>query len=359
MLPTRWRSLAKCLPRSCTRRLICTEDTSRSPSAMMNAIVADYSGSSAGVKMVRVPIPTPKPDEHLLKVTAVGVNRADLMQIAGNYPPPPGTTDILGLELAGRTEDGKEVCALVTGGAFAEYAVVPKSTVLDFPPDISIRWSSEQLAAIPEAFLAAYHVLFQIGKLSENETVLINAAGSGVGTSAIQLASTINNVTVIASAGTREKLDFCEKLGARHTINYKQENISDIVLKCTDGRGVDLVIDCVGAAQFRANQRSLRKDGRWVMYGLLSGARHPDINLAGIVMKRLNIQGTTMRSRTLDYRSEMTAAFMNRFGEMFRGGGKLRPIVDKEFDGLCSAADAFEYVQDDKNIGKVVVRVSQ
>eukprot|EP00178_Gracilaria_changii_P015598 TRINITY_DN436_c0_g1_i1.p2 TRINITY_DN436_c0_g1~~TRINITY_DN436_c0_g1_i1.p2 ORF type:complete len:357 (+),score=53.54 TRINITY_DN436_c0_g1_i1:3620-4690(+) len=349
-----WRSAANCVRSLYCRRLLSTK-----PNAMMNAIVADHSESPTGIKLVRVPIPKPKLDECLVKVTAVGVNRADLMQIAGNYPPPPGTTEILGLELAGRIEDGTEVCALVTGGAFAEYAVVPKSTILDFPSQISNRFSSAQLAAIPEAFLAAYHVLFQIGRLTHNEVVLINAAASGVGTSAIQLASTLGDVTIIASAGTREKLDFCQKLGAHYTVNYKEESISDAALKLTNGRGVDLVIDCVGADQFKANQRSLRKDGRWVMYGLLSGAKHPDINLAGIVMKRLTLQGTTMRSRSPDYRAQMTASFMNRFGEMFGcNGGLLHPIVHKEFQGLSSAADAFEHVRNDKNIGKVVVNLN-
>eukprot|EP00737_Agarophyton_chilense_P001407 gb/GEZJ01001580.1/.p1 GENE.gb/GEZJ01001580.1/~~gb/GEZJ01001580.1/.p1 ORF type:complete len:357 (-),score=56.51 gb/GEZJ01001580.1/:434-1504(-) len=349
-----YRSATGCILSQRVRRLACSRST-----AVMNAIVADCTAGTAGIKTVRVPIPSPKPDECLVKVSAIGVNRADLMQIAGNYPPPPGTTDILGLELAGHTEEGKKVCALVTGGAFAEYAVVPKATILDFPSIVSSRLSSEQLAAIPEAFLAAYHVLFQIGNLSVNETVLINAAASGVGTSAIQLASTINNVTIIACAGTREKLDFCGELGAHHTINYKEEDISSTVLKCTSGRGVDLVIDCVGAAQFKANQRSLRKDGRWVMYGLLSGAKHPDINLGGIVMKRLCLQGTTMRSRALDYRADMTASFMNRFGDMFGEGGELRPIVHKVFEGLSSTADAFAYVRGDKNIGKVVVKLRQ
>lgn len=318
----------------------------------MNAVLADGSG---GVNVAKVPIPSPKLHERLIKVTAIGVNRADLLQIAGKYPPPVGTTDILGLEVAGRLEDGQEVCALLTGGAFAEYAVVPEATILKFPEEISRQLSSGQLAAIPEAFLAAFHVMFQIGKLTDNETVLINAAGSGVGTSAIQLASTLDNVTIIACAGSKEKLDVCKSLGAHCAVNYKEESISEVVAEYTEGRGVDLVIDCVGAAQFKPIERSLRMDGRWIIYGLLSGARSPDINLAGILSKRLTLSGTTMRGRSPDYRGSMVKSFLTKYGNKFGESGILRPIIHKEFNGLDSVAEAFEVVQENKNIGKVVV----
>lgn len=321
----------------------------------MNAVLPDGSG---GVNIERVPIPSPKPDEYLLKVTAVGVNRADLLQVAGKYPPPIGTTDILGLEVAGRLGDGQEVCALLTGGAFAEYAVVPKATILRFPEEISHQLSSGQLAAIPEAFLAAYHVMFQIGKLTKNETVLINGAGSGVGTSAVQLASTLSNVTIIACAGSKEKLDVCKNLGAQFAINYREESISDAVAEYTGGRGVDLVMDCVGAAQFRAIERSLRLDGRWVIYGLLSGAKSPDINLAGILSKRLTLHGTTMRGRSPDYRGSMVDSFTTKYGSMFGESGLLRPVIHKEFHGLGSVTEALKFVEENRNIGKVVVRLA-
>lgn len=320
----------------------------------MKAIIADGNG---GISIVERQKPLPKPNEELIKVAAFGINRADLLQIAGRYPPPPGSTDILGLEASGYLENGDLVGTLLTAGGYAEYVTVPKSTVLRFSKEISTQLGSTHLAAIPEAFLAAYHTLFQRGELSANETVYINAAGSGVGTCAIQLAALIPNVTIIACAGSDRKLDICRSLGAHHVINYKDEGIFDKINSVTNGAGVHLAIDCVGAAQFIDIQRALVKDGRWVMYGLLSGAKSPDISLTGVVMKRLSILGTTMRSRSEEYRAEIVSSFMKRFGQHFGVNGALRAIVDKQFDGLDKTAQALDYMRSNQNIGKIIVKV--
>lgn len=321
---------------------------------IMRAVISNGKG---GVSVTDRPIPIPSSDEHLIKVKAVGVNRADLLQTQGKYPPPPGTTDILGLEACGYLENGQLVTALLKGGGFAEYVVAPKSAVLSFPEGVQETLSAVQLAALPEAFLAAFHVLFQIGKLSENETVLINAAASGVGTSAIQLAKTVPNVSIIAVASTQQKLDFCRSLGATHAINYKLESISDSVKYATKGNGVDLVLDCVGAAQFKENERSLKADGRWVMYGLLSGAKGPNVGLAGILSKRLTISGTTLRGRSTEYRGDLVQEFSRRFGASFAPGGPLQPIVDQELSGLESVTEALQYLEENKTIGKLVVEL--
>lgn len=334
-----------------------TMSTCRAFTRGTNIMRAVISNGKGGVSVTDRSIPVPNSDEHLIKVAAVGVNRADVLQAHGKYPPPTGTTDVLGLEAAGYLENGQLVTALLKGGGFAEYVVAPKSAVLSFPKRVQGTLSPVQLAALPEAFLAAFHVLFQKGKLSENETVLINAAASGVGTSAIQLAKTVPNVAVIASASTQEKLDFCRTLGATHVINYKQESISASVKKVTNGSGVDLLLDCVGAEQFKENETSLKTDGRWVMYGLLSGAKSTQLGLAGIVSKRITISGTTLRSRSEEYRGNLVQEFSSRFGDSFTPSGRLRPIIDKVFSGLESVSEAFQYLEDNKTIGKLVVEL--
>lgn len=318
---------------------------------------AAVSNGKGGVVIVERPIPVPTSDQHLIKVKAVGLNRADLLQTQGKYPPPPGTTDVLGLEASGYLENSQPVSVLLKGGGFAEYVVAPKSAVVAFPESVQEKLTTVQLAAIPEAFLAAFHVMFQIGRLSENETVLISAAASGVGTSAVQLAKTIPNVSIIAVAGSQQKLDLCSRLGATHIINYKEESISDSVIRATNGRGVDLVLDCVGAQQFKENERSLKTDGRWVMYGLLSGAKSPDIGLAGILSKRLTISGTTLRGRSVEYRGQLVKEFSRRFGASFVPGGSLHPVVDQTFSGLDSLPEALQYLSDNKTMGKVVVEI--
>lgn len=320
----------------------------------MRAVVPDGNG---GISVAHRPIPVPKDDEVLIKVAAVGVNRADLLQVEGKYPVPPGTTDILGLEVAGTLESGEPIAALLTGGGFAEYAAVPKNAVLKFPDHITSALTPVQLAAIPEAFLAAYHILFQKGLFTENQTVLVTAAASGVGSSAIQLAKTVQNTSIIASASTQEKLEFCRSLGANHVVNYKEQSISEAVMEATGGAGVDLALDCVGAAQFKEIERSLKIDGRWVMYGLLSGAKDSRLGLAGIVSKRLTVCGTTIRSRPKEYRGELVQTFSQRFADAFGSGGQLRTVIDQVFQGLGSTKEAFQYVKDNRTMGKAIVQL--
>lgn len=320
----------------------------------MRAIISNGKGSP---EVVLRPIPVPKQDEVLMRVHAVGLNRADLLQAEGKYPPPQGATDILGLEASGELESGERVTALLTGGGFGEYVAVPRSAILTLPSSVTETLSGVEMAALPEGFLAAYHILFQKGNLRQGESVLINAAASGVGTSAIQLARTIPNVTVIASARTTEKLEFCRNIGANHTINYMEQDIYEAVMHATNGLRVDLVLDCVGAKQFKPLERSLKTDGRWVMYGLLSGAKSPDIGLAGIVAKRLSVFGTTLRNRSQSYRGELVSSFSQRFGDSFESGGKLRVIVDQVFSGLESTERAFNYMRENRTKGKVVVKL--
>lgn len=320
----------------------------------MQAVIADGSGR---VRVVTRPRPVPKRGEVLVRVAAAAVNRADLLQAQGKYPPPAGASDVLGLEVAGYLQDDTPVCALLTHGAFAEYAAVPQSAILPFPADVAAAMPLTHLAAIPEAFLAAHHILFQIGNFAPGETVLVHAAASGVGTSVIQLAATVPGSKIIASASTIEKLKFCRTLGAHALVNYTQESLVDAAHKLTNGHGVDLVLDCVGASMFKENVRALRTDGRWVMYGLLSGAKSPELGLAGIVSKRLALTGTTLRSRDSEYRAALIKTFVSRFGKEFTADGSLHVVVDKIYPGLSSVQTALDYMKSNASIGKLVIDV--
>lgn len=199
--------------------------------------------------------------------------------------------------------------------------------------------------------------MFQKGELAQNQAILINAAGSGVGTSAIQLAKTVPRVTVIASASNSEKLQVCRSLGADHVINYTEKSIAETVNEVTNGAGVDLVLDCVGAQQFKENERSLKKDGRWVVYGLLSGAKGPDVGLGGILMKRLTVLGTTLRSRSPEERGILVGEFSHRFGSSFGRDGPLRPVLHRVLHGLHSSQEGLLCLESNANIGKVVIEL--
>lgn len=318
----------------------------------MRAVIA----RDAVPTIVTVERPIPEHQQRLIKVAAAGLNRADILQVQGKYPPPPGASEILGLEVSGYLEDGSLVCALLSSGAFAEYVAVPGSAILRLPLPAN-NMSPISLAAIPEGFLAAHHLLFQVGAFEERQSVLVHAAASGVGTSLIQLAALVPGARVIASAGSAEKLDVCKQLGAHHLINYKEESISDKSLQYTSGVGVDLVLDCVGASMFKENVKSIRADGRWVLYGLLSGAKHPDLNLAALLGKRVQLLSTTLRGRSTKYKADLISDFTSRHASHFASGA-LRPVVHKVFRGLDSVGSAMEYMSTNTNIGKIVVDIS-
>lgn len=320
----------------------------------MRAILADGCG---GIMETEQAVPEPKPDEHLLRVRAVGLNRADLLQIAGKYPPPEGTTNILGLEAAGYIQStGQPATSLLTGGALAEYTTVPKSAVIPLPSQVLQNFSMSSLAAIPEAFLTAYHTLFQLADLQPGETVLINAAGSGVGTAAIQLARRIPHVHVIATARTPAKLHLCSRLGAQ-TVVSADEALAARVAEVTNGLGTHVVLDCVGAHQFRDICHSVRMDARWVLYGLLSGGRHAGVSLSPIVIKRIRLMGTSLRGRSPCHRADMIQAFADRFASAFAEEDGLRPVIHAEFSGLGCVQSALDVMRRGENFGKVVVTV--
>lgn len=322
----------------------------------MKAILFDTPGAPDVLFYGDAPDPQPGEGELLVRVHATALNRADLLQRQGQYPPPPGASPILGLELAGEVvqgagewQRGDRVMAVVTGGAYAELAAVPAGMAIRIPDNLSY----EQAAAIPEAFLTAYLNLFTLGRLQAGETVLIHAGASGVGTAAIQLARAAG-ARVFVTTGTPEKLDFCQELGAALAINYKTESFKEAALKETDGRGVDVILDFVGAPYWNDNLSALAIGGRLMLIGSMGGMKG-DLSLGAIMPKSLTISGTTLRRTPLDKKIALTQAFAEFALPRF-ASGELRPIIDTVYP-LQEAATAHQRMHDNVNIGKIVLRV--
>jgi putative PIG3 family NAD(P)H quinone oxidoreductase len=298
-------------------------------------------------------------DEVLVDIYATALNRADLMQRAGNYPPPAGTPDILGLEMAGRIAAvgakvsdwsvGDRVCALVAGGGYAEQINVSQAMLMPVPAD----WSFEQAAAIPEVFYTAYVNLFMEAGLGPGETVLIHGGASGVGTAAIQLAHQAE-CRVTVTAGTAEKTARCLELGADLAINYKQEDFVERILAHTEDEGVDVILDMVGAAYLERNLRLLKLRGRLVFISMLGGAT-TDINLGALMGRRLRLIGSVLRPRSLAEKVEIKERFMEQFWSRLLAG-TIRPIVDSVFP-IEQADEAQAHMAANKNIGKIILKV--
>ena len=323
----------------------------------MKAILFDHPGPPEVLRYGEAPDPQPGVDELLVRVRATAVNRADLLQRRGGYPPPTGASPILGLELAGEVvsgagawQPGDRVMAVVTGGGYAELAAVPAGVAIRIPD----RLSFEEAAAIPEAFLTAYLNLFTLGRLESGETVLIHAGASGVGTAAIQLARAAG-ARVIVTAGSEQKLALCRELGAEVTINYKQESFPDRVHEATAGQGANLVLDFVGAPYWEGNMAALARGGRLMIIGFLGGSRG-QLDLGPILAKSLTVAGTALRRTPLPQKSALAQAFAAFALPRFESG-ELRPVIDSVYP-LEQAAEAHRAMEANRNAGKIVLRVS-
>lgn len=323
----------------------------------MKAILITQPGGPDVLAYGDAPDPQPAEDELLVRVRATAVNRADTLQRRGAYPPPPGASPILGLEMAGEViraaggwQVGDRVMAVVTGGGYAELVTVPIGMAMRIPD----RLPFEQAAAIPEAFLTAYLNLFTLGKLQAGEVVLIHAGASGVGTAAIQLARAVG-AQVIATAGSPEKVACCVELGAALAIHYKHERFADRVLEFTQGRGADVVLDFVGAPYWNDNLRALAMHGRLMLIGMLGGSRG-ELDLGPIMAKRIIVTGTTLRRTPLPQKVALTQAFAEFALPRFERG-ELRPVVDTVLP-LREAAAAHRRMEANENIGKIVLTVA-
>jgi len=302
-----------------------------------------------------------------VKVKASAVNRADILQRKGGYfgMSNPNPMDVIGLEMAGIVEAvgqdvsgwkvGDRCMSLLSGGGYAEYVCVPNRLGIRIPDNLSF----DEAAAIPEAYLTAYQTLFMIGGVTEGQTVLLHAGASGVGTSAIQLLKQVPRVKVYVTVGSQEKIDFCLKLGADGAINYKSGDWSEALHKLagtsSGGAGpVNVVLDCVGANYFKQNLDVLAADGRLVMIGSLGGSDPTTtVDLNPILRKRLRVEGSTLRSRTVDYKAELTKQFCNFALSKF-GSGAIKPIIAKVFN-WNNVSQAHMFMEEDKNIGKIVL----
>jgi tumor protein p53-inducible protein 3 len=330
---------------------------------MMKAIVVHAPESKADLPRLLwqdVPDVTYAPDEVLVQVRATAVNHADLLQAQGKYPPPPGVSEILGLEMAGVIaavgaevtdwQVGDRVCALLPGGGYAEQVAVPAGMLIRMPDN----WSFAQATAVPEVWLTAYVNLFNEGALQPNETILIHAGASGVGTAAIQLARAIG-ATPLVTVGSDSKAERCVALGAALAVNYRAqaEGWYTAVMDFTHGRGVNLILDPVGANYFTPNLSALAPHGRLVLIGLLSGGHISQANLAPILRKRLRLIGSTLRNRPLAEKIALTQAFTSQFMPLFQTG-QLQPIIDTIFP-ITQAAQAHAYLHQAQNVGKLIL----
>ncbi|BAO07666.1 NAD(P)H-quinone oxidoreductase [Enterococcus mundtii] len=327
----------------------------------MRGISMKHPGSADVLTEVDVPRPIPKAGELLLKVHTAAVNRTDIMRrentaLQAPYP-------ILGVEVAGEVIEnasdrsefstGTRVYGLVNLGGYAEYAVIPADRAILLPDSLDYV----SAAGIAEVFLTAYQTLYWLGKLQKNETVLIHAGASGVGTAAIQLAKQYSQARIIVTAGSAEKLAFCQELGADEVINYKTQDFAEEVKKITDGHGVDVILDFIGASYWEKNLASIAVDGRWVLIGTLGGTTVESLDLSVLLQKRIQLIGTLLTPRSDEYKAKLTQEFMKNIDPYFETGA-IRPIIDRTFT-LSEAKEAHEYMEANKNVGKIILTVSE
>lgn len=327
----------------------------------MKAIQFDQFGDPEQLYIGDWPDPSFAKDEILVQVAATALNRADLLQREGKYPPPAGESTIMGLEMAGTIlacgEDvqdfkvGDRICGLLPGGGYAEKAILPANLAIP----LSDAMSFTTAAAIPEVFLTAFQALDWLAKLQAGESVLIHAGASGVGTAAIQLARRMGaaKVYVTASAG---KHDLCKELGADHCIDYRNEDYATVISDLTAGKGVDVLIDFVGGPNFSPNLRSMAVDGRIVMLAFLGGVQTPEsVNLGLILRKRIHVMGSTLRSRSKDYKAELTSDFVSKHWSAF-DDGSLQAIIDSTWP-WTDVAKAHTFMAENKNQGKMILTI--
>ena len=324
----------------------------------MKAITVKTPGGADQLELVDMPPPQPKAGELLIHVHAAAVNRTDIATREGKskYLESP----VLGVEVAGTVVEnngsnafavGDRVMGLVNGGGYAEYAVMPADRTMKIPD----LFSFEEAAAIPEVFLTAYQTLFWIGKLQKNESVLIHAAASGVGTAAIQMAKQLCNAHVIVTAGSAQKLDVCKSLGADVLIDYKTQSFDEEVLKATGKQGVNLLLDFIGASYWDKNLTSIAKEGRWILIGVLGGVFVEKVNLFRLMSKYVQINGTLLTPRSDAYKAALTKDFSQKIFPYFEKKA-IRPIVDRVFP-LAQAGDAHQHMEDNQNTGKIILKV--
>ncbi|MBT6858409.1 MAG: NAD(P)H-quinone oxidoreductase [Rhodospirillaceae bacterium] len=323
----------------------------------MTCIEVPVPGEPEALQPALRPVPTPGAGEILIEVAAAGVNRPDLMQRRGQYPPPPGVSDIPGLEIAGRVaalgegdtgwQIGDKVTALVAGGGYAEYCVAPGAQALSAPGALSMI----EAAALPETFFTVWSNVFDRGRLAPGETLLVQGGSSGIGTAAIMIASNLGH-PVIATAGTEEKCQACRDLGAALAINYKTQDFAEEVNKFTDGRGADVILDMVGSDYLQRELDCLAADGRISVIATLGGSS-AEINVTKLMLKRHTISGSTLRTRSVEFKSAIADALRAQVWPLIEAG-QIKPEIFAVLP-LTQAAEAHAILEEGHHIGKVML----
>jgi len=328
------------------------------PETMTAIEITDGGGDPDVLRPVKRPVPVPGEGNVLIKVVAAGVNRPDVLQRQGAYPPPPGASDIPGLEVAGEVVSvgegvegvsvGNAVMALVTGGGYAEYCTAPAAQCLAIPGNLSM----EEAAAVPETFFTVWNNVFDRCGLTESESFLVHGGSSGIGTTAIQLASRFG-ARVFATAGSAEKCKVCEELGAERAINYRDEDFVSVVKEVT-GKGVDVILDMVGGDYIQRNIKAAAPDGRICNIAFLNGSS-AELNLMPVMLKRLTLTGSTLRAMPVPFKAAIAKNLREKVWPMIEAGD-VRPVMHASFP-LDQAADAHRLMESNKHIGKIVLTI--
>lgn len=328
--------------------------------ASMTHIAADAPGGPEVLRPATGPVPRPGAGEILVRVAWAGVNRPDVLQRQGRYKPPPGASPIIGLEVSGHVAGvgegvsgwaaGDALCALANGGGYAEYVAIPAGQCLRLPRGLALR----EAAAIPETYFTVWANLFGHGRLQAGERVLIHGGSSGIGTTAIQLAAAFG-ATAYATAGSAEKCAACLALGAAAAIDYREADFAAEVKRLTDGRGVDVVLDMVGAPYLARNIACLAQDGRLVLIAFLQGSR-AEVDFLPVMVRRLSITGSTMRPRSDAEKAAIAAALREKVWPLLEAGRAL-PVIHASFP-LASAGEAHALMESSTHIGKILLEVA-
>jgi putative PIG3 family NAD(P)H quinone oxidoreductase len=319
-------------------------------------------GGAAGVMQVAIgPQPEPEAGEVLIEVQYAGVNRPDVLQRSGSYPPPPGASPILGLEVAGRIaavapgvtqwKAGDVVCALTPGGGYAEYCAVPAAHCLPVPRGLSVK----EAASLPENWFTVYDNVMTRGRLQAGETFLVHGGSSGIGLAAIQLAKVLAGATVYTTVGNAEKAEYCRKMGADVALNYRDQDWAAEIWRLTNKRGVDVILDMVAGDYVMKNVRSLALEGRLVQIAFLKESRIADFDALPLMLKRLTYTGSTLRPRTVEQKAAIAAQLARDVWPLL-ASGQLKPYLYRTFP-LAEAAAAHALMESSTHIGKIVLEV--
>ena len=324
----------------------------------MNYIQIEKHGDPEVLKLNSIPVPEPGPGEVLIKVAAAGVNRPDIMQRKGLYPPPACATDVPGLEVSGTVVSlgqnvsepliNSEVCALVTCGGYAEYCLAVASICLPVPEKISLV----NAAGIPETFFTVWTNVFERGQLKARESLLVHGGSSGIGTTAIQLGKAFG-ATVYTTAGTSDKCEFCNNLGADAAINYREQDFSEEIKRLTEGKGVNVILDMVGGPYLPKNIRLLADEGRLVQIALMQGGK-AEVDFRSLLLKRVTLTGSTLRPRSVEEKTKIAQALQKNVWPLLESGA-IRPIIHERFP-LKQASEAQRLMESSAHIGKILLK---